>query len=119
MNLCLNHLKATARKDPGEVDAGLADSRADALDALLADERTRVRERLVRWRQLSPEQKQVLRERQQEFKSLSPEERQRLREEYRTRRDQGEAPPRPRAGQGPDAGPQRQPPAPQKAPPAR
>jgi len=41
MNLCLNHLKSTARQDPSEVDGNLADQRADSLATLLAGERDR------------------------------------------------------------------------------
>ena len=39
MNLCLNHLKATAREDPAEVHGQQADPRVDSLGLVLADER--------------------------------------------------------------------------------
>lgn len=58
INLCLNHLKATAREDPGEVDAGLSDCRADSLDVLLADERDRAVAEAIRT--LPPQQKATL-----------------------------------------------------------
>lgn len=41
VNLCLNHLKSAGRQDPAELDARLPDGRADALAALLGDERDR------------------------------------------------------------------------------
>ncbi len=41
VNLCLNHLRATRREDPMEVDGNLPDVRGDALDGLLAAERDR------------------------------------------------------------------------------
>ena len=58
MNLCLNHLKATAREDPGEVDGGLADSRADSLGVLLTEERDRAVAEAIRT--LPPRQKATL-----------------------------------------------------------
>ena len=41
MNLCLNHLKATAREDPVEVDATLQDGRENSLTTILRNERDR------------------------------------------------------------------------------
>ena len=41
VNLCLNHLKGTARMDPAEVDDRVRDTREDALDVLARGERDR------------------------------------------------------------------------------
>ena len=58
VNLCLNHLKAAAREDPAGLNGDLADSRTDALDVLLADERDRAVAAAVQT--LPPQQKATL-----------------------------------------------------------
>lgn len=58
MNLCLNHLKSAARQDPAEVDGHLADSRANALDGLVTDERDRALAAAIQ--ALPPQQKATL-----------------------------------------------------------
>lgn len=51
VNLCLNHLKSSARQDPAEVDERLPDMRADSLSVLLTDERERALEEMRQRRQ--------------------------------------------------------------------
>jgi RNA polymerase sigma-70 factor (ECF subfamily) len=58
MNLCLNHLKVAAREDPAALDASLADTRTDVLDALLTDERDRAVVAAIRT--LPPQQRATL-----------------------------------------------------------
>ena len=58
MNLCLNHLKATAREDPAEVHGQQADPRVDSLGLLLADERDRAVAQAIE--ALPPQQKATL-----------------------------------------------------------
>jgi RNA polymerase sigma-70 factor, ECF subfamily len=58
VNLCLNHLKASARQDPTEVDQRLADARTDSLSALLANERDRALAEAIET--LPPQQKATL-----------------------------------------------------------
>lgn len=58
MNLCLNHLKSSAREDPAEVDGHLPDARADSLEALMTDERDRVVAQAIG--ALPPQQKATL-----------------------------------------------------------
>jgi len=58
VNLCLNHLKSSARRDPAEVDERLPDARADSLSVLLADERDRALAEAIET--LPPQQKATL-----------------------------------------------------------
>jgi RNA polymerase sigma-70 factor (ECF subfamily) len=58
INLCLNHLKAATRQDPGEVDERLTDRRANSLAALLTDERDRALAAAIE--ELPPQQKATL-----------------------------------------------------------
>ena len=58
VNLCLNHLKVTAREDLAEVSGDLPGSRTDALDVLLADERDRAVAAAIET--LPPQQKATL-----------------------------------------------------------
>ena len=58
MNLCLNHLKSTAREDPAGVDGQLADPRADSLGLLVTDERDRAVAQAIE--ALPPQQKATL-----------------------------------------------------------
>ena len=58
VNLCLNHLKASARQDPTEADEQLPDSRADSLSVLLKDERDRALTEAIKT--LPPQQKATL-----------------------------------------------------------
>lgn len=58
MNLCLNHLKSSAREDPAEVDGHLPDARADSLEALMTDERDRAVSQAIG--ALPPQQKATL-----------------------------------------------------------
>jgi RNA polymerase sigma-70 factor (ECF subfamily) len=58
MNLCLNHLKATAREDPAEVDGQQPDPRVDSLGLLLSDERDRAVAQAIEG--LPPQQKATL-----------------------------------------------------------
>ncbi len=51
VNLCLHHLKSSARQDPAEVDERLPDMRADSLSVLLTDERERALEEMRQRRQ--------------------------------------------------------------------
>jgi RNA polymerase sigma-70 factor (ECF subfamily) len=58
MNLCLNHLKATAREDPTEVDAALPDGREDSLMAIVRDERDQALAAAIK--ELPPQQRATL-----------------------------------------------------------
>jgi RNA polymerase sigma-70 factor (ECF subfamily) len=58
MNLCLNHLKSSAREDPAEVDGHLPEARADSLEALMTDERNRAVAQAIG--ALPPQQKATL-----------------------------------------------------------
>lgn len=58
MNLCLNHLKSTAREDPAEVDDRQADARVNSLGLLLTDERDRAVAQAIE--ELPPQQKATL-----------------------------------------------------------
>lgn len=58
MNLCLNHLKSTAREDPAEVDDRQADARVNSLGLLLTDERDRAVAHAIE--ELPPQQKATL-----------------------------------------------------------
>lgn len=58
VNLCLNHLKSSARQDPAEVDERLPDARADSLSALVTDERDRALAEAIET--LPPQQKATL-----------------------------------------------------------
>lgn len=58
MNLCLNHLKSSAREDPAEVDGHLPDTRADSLEAVMTDERDRAVAQAIG--ALPPQQKATL-----------------------------------------------------------
>ena len=58
VNLCLNHLKATRREDPVEVDGNVADIRQDSLTTLLAAERDKALAAAIK--ELPPQQRATL-----------------------------------------------------------
>jgi RNA polymerase sigma-70 factor, ECF subfamily len=58
VNLCLSHLKSSARQDPAEVDERLPDARTDSLSVLLDDERDRALAEAIET--LPPQQKATL-----------------------------------------------------------
>jgi len=58
VNICLNHLRATRREDPGEVDGNVPDVRPDSLATLLAAERDRALAAAIE--ELPPQQRATL-----------------------------------------------------------